>query len=175
MRKYTHPVQSVSLALIVLGIALIETSPGIAQTLDNAIVEQDKAYLADIGNIGSRYASTQTFYVTIISALIAAFSFKEMNRPIEDFLSPVSMVLFSFVVIICYLWWDTIQFYHDLFGAKLKVLQEIEMSNQRLFPIFGHEHSPDRGLTARESLVAIAMGLLAMLVAAAAGVFQLVW
>ncbi len=69
-------------ALVICFSSLISSAG--AQTGDNTIVEQYKAYLSDFGNIGTRYAAANTFYITIISGLIAVFSFKEMNRPLRD-------------------------------------------------------------------------------------------
>jgi len=98
MQKYLRIMQIANLTAIVLFVGfLISISTSNAQTIDNTIVEQYKSYLSDIGNVGSRYATAQTFYVTVISTLIAVFSFKEMNRPIQDYLSPASIVVFLFI------------------------------------------------------------------------------
>ena len=46
------------------------------------IIEQYKVYVTDLGNVGAQLATTQTFYLTIISALIAVLTFKDAIRPI---------------------------------------------------------------------------------------------
>ena len=35
------------------------------------LLEQYKAYLTDLGNVGTRYATANGFYVSIVSALLA--------------------------------------------------------------------------------------------------------
>jgi uncharacterized membrane protein YhaH (DUF805 family) len=136
-----------------------------AQTGDTIIVEQYKAYLSDFGNIGARYAAANTFYITIISGLIAVFSFKEMNRPLRDYVNAASIIMFFFIAVICWLWLDTLQFYHDVFDEKFAVLQQMEMSDSRLFRAFVYERQnyPTRGLTQRDSDVALFVGSCAAL------------
>ncbi len=56
------------LALVICFSSLMSAAG--AQTGDTIIVEQYKAYLSDFGNIGTRYAAANTFYITIISGLI---------------------------------------------------------------------------------------------------------
>jgi lysylphosphatidylglycerol synthetase-like protein (DUF2156 family) len=150
-------------ALVICFSSLISSAG--AQTGDTIIVEQHKAYLSDFGNIGARYAATNTFYITIISGLIAVFSFKEMNRPLRDYVNAASITMFFFIAVICWLWWNTLQFYHDVFDQKFVVLQQIEMSDSRLFRAFVYErqHHPTRGLTQRDSDVALFVGSCAAL------------
>ncbi len=161
-------------ALVICFSSLISSAG--AQTGDNTIVEQYKAYLSDFGNIGTRYAAANTFYITIISGLIAVFSFKEMNRPLRDYVNAASIIMFFFIAVICWLWRDTLQFYHDIFNEKFAVIQQMEMRDPRLFPAFVYEqqHYPTRGLTQRDSDIALFVGCCAAVAFVVASVIQLV-
>src|SRR5262249_45822617 len=50
--------------------------PGVPQH----IVEQYKAYVVDIGNLGVRYTTIQGLYVSIVAALVGLLSFKEAGQ-----------------------------------------------------------------------------------------------
>src|ERR1700716_3513497 len=85
--------------------ALTQGAPSIAgspaaSAIPNHIVEQYKAYLTDLGNIGSRFGTVQVFYLTIVAALIGVLSLKDTNRSVRNFLSPVSVVVFLFIAVI---------------------------------------------------------------------------
>ena len=64
-------------------------------------LEQYKAYLSDLGNIGSRYATVQTGTLMIVC-------------------------LFS--IALCVVWALTIHFYQRLFRAKFEVLKAMEIN-----------------------------------------------
>lgn len=89
-------------------------------------VEQYKAKLSDLGNIGSRQTAMTTYYVSIISALFGVLAFKEKSLAQID-----TIVLFMVCgagTLICILWFHSLSFFRGLFRAKLRVLEEIEMS-----------------------------------------------
>ena len=185
MIKYQRTMQALGLAMVTSVIILaMATTSGSAQNVPTHIVEQYKAYIGDVGNIGSRYATAQTFYLAIISALIAIFSFKDTKRSLQDYFSPMFIVVYLFIAIICYLWWETLQYYRALFGAKFAVLKEMEVK-QQLFPVFDHDYielckrrpanwfSQCPGLIDTESLVAVVIGCAALLFAAAAIISQI--
>ena len=64
------------------------------------IVEQYKVYATDLGNVRAQSATTQTFYLTIISALIAVLTFKDAIRPIQDYFAAVSIVVFISILLV---------------------------------------------------------------------------
>jgi len=89
-------------------------------------IEQYKAKLSDLGNIGSRQTAMTTYYVSIISALFGVLAFKEKSLAQID-----TIVLFMVCgagTLICILWFYSLSFFRGLFRAKLRVLEEIEMS-----------------------------------------------
>jgi hypothetical protein len=93
-------------------------------------IEQYKAYLADLGNIGTRYATVQGFYVTAISALLGLLALTESSSESSKLLSklPTStlFIVCLFSAVLCVVWTLTISFYRRLFGAKISVLRRIE-------------------------------------------------
>ncbi len=87
-------------------------------------IEQYKAKLTDLGNIGSRQASTTTYYVSIVSALVAVFAFKD--RPLADIDITVLLTICVAGCLVSCLWFFSLTFFRSLFRAKLEVLEEME-------------------------------------------------
>ena len=89
-------------------------------------LEQYKAKLSDLGNLGSRQTAMTTYYVSIISALLGILAFKEKA------LAQIDIVILFMVcgagVCVCMLWFYSLTFFRSLFRAKLRVLEEIEQS-----------------------------------------------
>jgi hypothetical protein len=163
--------------------ALTQGAPSIAgspatPTIPSHIVEQYKAYLTDLGNIGSRFGTVQVFYLTIVAALIGVLSLKDTNRSVQNFLSPVSIVVFLFIAVICWLWWDTLDFYGKLFAQKFDVLRAIEKQGG-LLDIWALDecyhglHLGQRRLIRTESHFVVVVGIAAFVLAIVAAVFQL--
>jgi len=89
-------------------------------------LEQYKAYLGDLGNIGTRYATVQGFYVSVIAALISVLALSESNKILSQLQTSTLVVVCLFAVVLCIVWAVTIRFYHRLFGAKFAVLKALE-------------------------------------------------
>ena len=87
-------------------------------------IEQYKAKLTDLGNLGSRQSSMTTYYVTIVSALLGLLAFKERSLFEIDTTSLFMVSGAGFMI--CLLWFSSMQFFRSLFRAKLKVLEDIE-------------------------------------------------
>ena len=51
---------------------------------DNRIVEQYKIYVADLGNIGTRYTTSNGFYVSIISAFLILLALTDSGKNLEQ-------------------------------------------------------------------------------------------
>jgi len=102
-----------------------------------ALVEQYKAYLADLSNVGMRYTSAQSFYFTMVSALFGVLAFKT-DGGLDKTLSPTFAVVMLFVACICYVWRSTMTFYHAVFFKKLTVIKELE-AKANLYPAFTRE------------------------------------
>jgi uncharacterized YccA/Bax inhibitor family protein len=89
-------------------------------------LEQYKAYLSDLGNIGLRYATVQGFYVSVIVALISVLALAESNKIFSQFQTSTLLVVCLFAVALCIVWALTIRFYRRLFEAKFEVLKALE-------------------------------------------------
>ncbi len=100
------------------------TSP--AQPTLTASLEQYKAKLVDLGNLGTRLSATTTYYVSIVSALLGVLAFKERSLASIDAYIVLMVGVGGFSVSM--LWFVNISFFRGLFRAKLKVLERIEES-----------------------------------------------
>jgi thiosulfate reductase cytochrome b subunit len=100
------------------------------------IIEQYKAYVADLSSVGAQVATTETFFLTMVSALIAVFAFKERPRPTEEYFTLPSIVVFIFVSLVCLTWFLTMEVFSNLLRAKFQVLQAIEHHYPDLYPVF---------------------------------------
>jgi hypothetical protein len=89
-------------------------------------LEQYKAYLADLGNVGSRYATTNGFYMSVISALLGVLALTDSPKLFGQLQKPTLLVVCMFCVALCMLWAQTIWFYRLLFSAKFRVLRNLE-------------------------------------------------
>ena len=99
------------------------------------------------------------------------------DRSVQNFLSPVSVVVFLFISVVCWLWWDTLDFYGKLFAQKFDVLRAIEKQGG-LLDVWAldecyHEiHLGQRRLIRTEANFVIVVGVAASFLALIAGVFQ---
>jgi len=105
--------------------------------VSHIIVEQYKAYVSDLGALGTQFGSTQTFYLTIVSGLLALLALKESGRSVQELLTDVSVGVFLLVAVICASWFITELRFDDIFAAKFRVLCHVERSYPaQLFPLF---------------------------------------
>jgi uncharacterized YccA/Bax inhibitor family protein len=89
-------------------------------------LEQYKAYIGDLGNIGTRYATVQGFYVSVIVALLSVLALAESNKILSQLQTGTLVVVCLFAVALCVVWALTIRFYQRLFRAKFQVLKALE-------------------------------------------------
>lgn len=87
-------------------------------------LEQYKAKLADLGNLGGRHTAMTTYYVTIVSALFGLLALKE--HAIADIETSVLLVVCGVGFLVCVLWFFNLSFFRNLFRAKLTVLTQME-------------------------------------------------
>ena len=136
------------------------------------ITEQYKIYVTDLGNAAAQLGTTQTFYMTIVSALIAVLAFKETIRPFQDYFAPVSIVIFILILLVCVTWLFTAQQFENLIGAKFEVLRALEHRYPGLYPMFSEQTQYYKahwtyGIIRHQSLLIIIIGLGALLITAA--------
>jgi hypothetical protein len=88
--------------------------------------EQYKLYAADVANIGSRYATMNSFYMSVLAALTGLLALTEGTKPLKDIGSMAGVLIPAFSAITCVVWANSIRGYRSLFAAKFKVLRELE-------------------------------------------------
>jgi hypothetical protein len=107
-----------------------EPTPGLQTVIEDrkyeVCLEQYKAYLGDLGNIGTRYATVQGFYVSVIAALVSVLALAESGKILSQFQTGTLLVVCSFGFMLCIVWALTIHYYGKLFGAKFDVLKALE-------------------------------------------------
>lgn len=140
------------------------------ETVPKHLVEQYKAYVADLGSVGSQAATTFSFYLTIISGLIAVVALKKANRPIEEYFATVPIVVFILIALVCWTWWLSAQSFASIFAAKFFVLREMESKIPGLYPMFSVQsdrYNSARGILGDQSWLIGAAGLGALSMALA--------
>ena len=144
-------------------------------TVPRHIIEQYKAYVVDLGNVAAQLSTIQTFYLSVISGLIAILAFKEANRPIEDYFGWVPIVVFIFIALVCATWFFTEQQFNNIVGAKFKVLRSMEDKYTDLYPMFTEQtnyYLANRlsGVIFHQLILVVIIGLGALILSAS-GIF----
>jgi hypothetical protein len=128
-------------------------------------LDQYKAYLGDLGNIGTRYTTSNGFYLSVVTALLGILAYTTTNGAFASSQAYLAVAVPAFAILVCWIWWRTIAFYHNLFAAKFKVLCEIENQGQ-LFPVYTRENKfiadgrPPRSMLGNDRLVPLLLALL---------------
>lgn len=74
--------------------------------------------------ISARRSMANTFFLSIHTALVAAFTVFVKERLLPDNL--IGFIPFLAVVVLCYVWWKVINSYKQLNSGKFAVIHEIE-------------------------------------------------
>jgi hypothetical protein len=90
------------------------------------LLEQYKAYLADLGYIGTRYTTANGFYVSIISALLAVLALAKKGEALARIDVLLYAVVPIFACLLCMIWRDSMKSYGNLFKRKFEVLRGME-------------------------------------------------
>jgi hypothetical protein len=123
-------------------------------------LDQYKAYLADLGNVGTRYATSNGFYLSVITALLGILA---LTRAGDAFAGPATylgLAVSGFAVLVCMVWSHSVASYRKLFAIKFAILRELEQKGD-LFPIYQREEDR-RGklsLLENERLIPIILSL----------------
>jgi hypothetical protein len=138
------------------------------------IIEQYKIYVTDLGVIGSQFGTTQTFFLAIVSALIAVFAFKETIRPIREYLSPAYTVIFGLMGIISVTWYLVSEQYRYIIGSKFCVLRDMEKTYPDLYPLFTKQSEQYvSGIIPTQSMLELFLGVAALLMATFGAIWQI--
>jgi hypothetical protein len=90
------------------------------------VLEQYKAYIGDLGNIGTRYAAVHALYFTLLGAIVAVLGLTESGKALGPLRAHAVWIVAAFGVGLCLLWIATVSYYRALFAAKFQVLRELE-------------------------------------------------
>ncbi len=104
----------------------------------NVLLEQYKALIGDVGNIGVRYATANGFYVSVITALTGVLAYAGTQGPLRMKALVVVILVCYVASVVCRIWRTTLRFYGALFGGKFAVLKEMEA--RLAFPVYAREY-----------------------------------
>ena len=116
----------------------MSTTPATSTIAPTVTVEQYKAYIQDLGNIGTRYTTSNGFYLSVITALLGILSLMKRGEGLSDLQTILRLGVPLFAIGLCFVWRQTVFFYSAIFKAKFDVLREIE-SHASLFPAYKRE------------------------------------
>ena len=126
-------------------------------------LEQYKAYLADLGNVGSRYTTANGFYLSVITALMGVLALTETGKLLNAVPRPVLWAVCLLGSVICWAWYRALSFYRRLFAAKFQVVNELEENLPLQCFAEEYEHMKGKGATsvlAIDKLVPIVVAVL---------------
>ena len=63
------------------------------QVLKNRLLDQWKSLVSDVGNIGTRYATANGFYLSVITALLALLAYVGTGKVFEAATYPVIVLV----------------------------------------------------------------------------------
>src|SRR5579862_5836545 len=90
------------------------------------IPDQYKSYMGDVANIGTRYTTTNSFYLSIVTALLGILALAKKDEIFEGSKVYLGLVVSTFAILTCVSWWRTIGSYAKLFAVKFEVLRQME-------------------------------------------------
>src|SRR4051812_11529977 len=89
-------------------------------------LEQYKAWMQDLANIGSRNETARGFYLSVLSALIAFLAAASKDGPLHGIGPGLVLVVGFCGIAISVLWLMHTLSFTALFGAKIGRLREME-------------------------------------------------
>jgi hypothetical protein len=134
-----------------------------AQTIEpqpQSVLDQYKAYLADLGNFGTRYTTSNGFYLSVITALLGILALAKPSDVLAGSRTYLGFAVSAFAVLVCMVWSRSVASYRKLFAIKFDILREMEKKGN-LFPIYKLENEM-RGKVAlleNERLIPILLSL----------------
>jgi len=158
------------------------TSPlppqALADTPQSALsaLDQYRAYLQDLGNFGTRHTTSNSFYLSIITALLGLLTLMRPSEGLSDLRTLLRILVPLFGMALCWVWHKTMLFYSAMYRVKFDVLRELERHGG-LYPVFEREKNllwPRPWLSQYEHWIPLflAMPFAAVLVAAVWRLFR---
>lgn len=91
-------------------------------------LEQFKSYLSDLGNIGARHDTARSFYIAVITALIAFAALAGKDGPLKAVSHTLLTVVCLAGVLVCALWLFSALTFLALYKAKFQRINVMEKS-----------------------------------------------
>jgi hypothetical protein len=89
-------------------------------------VDLYKAYLEDLGRIGSRHENLRTFYVSIMSVLFGFLAMAGQQGALANVRGPILSLVGLVGIVICIAWFSHMRSFENVFEAKLETLRQLE-------------------------------------------------
>jgi hypothetical protein len=90
------------------------------------LLEQYKLYVEMMDRVTARRGQTNTFYISLLSGLLALLSLLVDKRLVLGYQFVVLLVTAILGLALCYVWYANINSYKELNSLKFKVINEIE-------------------------------------------------
>jgi hypothetical protein len=90
------------------------------------LLEQYKAYLADLQQIGGRLETSRSFMLSILTLLFVFLSLAGKDGTFLKIAPHLTWIILSIAVVICFAWFLRIRTYNAIIKSKFTVLHEIE-------------------------------------------------
>jgi len=90
------------------------------------LLEQYKAYLADLQQIGGRLETSRSFMLSILTLLFVFLSLAGKDGTFLKIAPQLTWIILSVAVVICFAWFLRIRTYNAIIKSKFTVLHEIE-------------------------------------------------
>ncbi len=103
---------------------LRQTEQGYGAEFKNHLFEQYKLYVEMADRISARRMLANSFFVGVHTALIAAFTVLLKEKILQP--SLVGLAPFLAVIILCFVWWRTVNSYRQSNSGKFKVVHALE-------------------------------------------------
>lgn len=91
---------------------------------ENHLFEQYKLYVEMADRISARRMLANSFYVSVHTALITAFTVMLKDKVLQPTLLGVTP--FAAVILLCFVWWRTVHSYRQLNSGKFRVVHALE-------------------------------------------------
>ena len=101
-------------------------------------IEQHKAYLQDVGNIGVRHENSTKFYLSVVSALFVLVSMAGGDGIFASVQGHVLTLATAVGILLCIVWIMHMQSFAAIYRATFDVLRTIENKHD-LFQRFDEE------------------------------------
>lgn len=103
----------------------------------SGLLEQYKSYISDVTGVGTRHTQANTWYVSLLSALLVIIGLTNKQGALGD-IGPLARAAVALLgILLCLAWHMHVRSYGLLYKAKFEVLREMEKA--LAFPVYQRE------------------------------------